>query len=76
MPAVRMPDFVTDANNIKSRLKSSRVASGYTQTAFAQVMNRSQAWVSDVEKGKTEISINDACWWLENCNERLMICGK
>lgn len=76
MPATKLPDFLIDANDIQKSLKTSRIRCGMNQKAFAKVMNKSQAWVSDVENGKTEISIKDACWWLENCDERLMICGK
>ena len=23
-----------------------------------------------------KITIDEACWWFENCNQRLMLCGK
>lgn len=70
------PSFITDAEHIKYTLKSARIGAGINQKDFARIMGKSQGWISQVEKGKTKITINEACWWLDNCNQRLMVCEK
>ena len=76
MPRIKRPQFITDAKHIKSSLRSARVGCGINQTDFAKIMGKSQGWISQVENGIIDISINEACWWFENCNARLMVCGK
>lgn len=76
MPRIKRPDFITDANHIKTSLRSARIGCGINQTEFAKIMGKSQGWVSQVENGEIKLSIDDACWWYENCNARLMVCGK
>ena len=76
MPRIKRPDFITDANHIKTSLRSARIGCGINQTEFAKLMGKSQGWISQVENGENKITIDEACWWFENCNQRLMLCGK
>ena len=76
MPRIKRPDFITDANHIKKSLRSARIGCGINQTEFAKMMGKSQGWISQVENGDIRITIDEACWWFDICNQRLMLCGK
>lgn len=76
MPKIKRPDFITDANHIKTSLRSARIGCGINQTEFAKMMGKSQGWISQVENGDIRITIDEACWWFDICNQRLMVCGK
>lgn len=76
MPRIKRPDFITDANHIKTSLRSARIGCGINQTEFAKMMGKSQGWISQVENGDIRITIDEACWWFDICNQRLMLCGK
>ena len=76
MPRIRNVDYIENAENIIIGLKCARKMRGYSQTDAARMVGRSQNWLSDTEKGNTELSLKKACEIADLYGKELRLCDR
>lgn len=76
MPRIKKVSYVENAQNILTGLKCARKLYGYDQNETAQMVGRSQNWLSDVEKGYTRLTLEKACEMADLYGMELRLCDK
>jgi len=70
------PDHIKQASEIVRRLRLARRLYDYTQAKVAIECGHSQSWISEVEKGKKDITLSDACQLANIYGLELKLCDK